>query len=116
MSSRQSPLELTYIKAVNQALHWALHQYPEALAFGEDVAIPGGPFGATRGLREEFGEREVQRPRPDLDRTQRPLVDILHDPVRVCLLVGQGQQDVEDHRGHPERCIVCFGHPAQLVQ
>ena len=62
MSSRQSPLELTYIKAVNQALHWALHQYPEALAFGEDVAIPGGPFGATRGLREEFGERVFDTP------------------------------------------------------
>lgn len=62
MSPEPVTQELPYIRAVNEALRWALRQYPEALVFGEDVAIPGGPFGATRGLLEEFGERVFDTP------------------------------------------------------
>jgi len=54
--------ELTYIRAVNEALGWALEQFPEAIVFGEDVAIPNGPFGATKGLHERFGERVFDTP------------------------------------------------------
>lgn len=54
--------ELTYIQAVNEALRWGLSTYPEAIAFGEDVAIPGGPYGATKGLWKEFGERVFDTP------------------------------------------------------
>ena len=57
-----APRDLTYIQAVNEALHWALDVYPEALVFGEDVALPGGPFGASKGLRKEFGERVFDTP------------------------------------------------------
>jgi len=54
--------ELTYVQAVNAALHRALEAYPEALVFGEDVGLPGGVFTATRGLRERFGERVFDTP------------------------------------------------------
>jgi pyruvate/2-oxoglutarate/acetoin dehydrogenase E1 component len=55
-------MELTYIRAVNAALSWALREYPDSVVFGEDVAIPGGPFGATKGLRDAFGERVFDTP------------------------------------------------------
>ncbi len=54
--------ELTYMQAVNEALRWALETYPEAIIFGEDMGLPGGPFGATKGLRRAFGERVFDTP------------------------------------------------------
>jgi pyruvate/2-oxoglutarate/acetoin dehydrogenase E1 component len=51
--------ELPYIGAVNAALRWALESLPETLVFGEDVAKPGGPFGASRGLHRTFGDRRI---------------------------------------------------------
>jgi pyruvate/2-oxoglutarate/acetoin dehydrogenase E1 component len=51
--------ELTYIQAVNEALRWALRELPDTLIFGEDVAKPGGPFGASRGLYAEFGAGRI---------------------------------------------------------
>jgi pyruvate/2-oxoglutarate/acetoin dehydrogenase E1 component len=55
-------MELTYIRAVNAALGWALRELPDTVVLGEDVAIPGGPFGATKGLRDEFGARVFDTP------------------------------------------------------
>jgi 2-oxoisovalerate dehydrogenase E1 component len=44
-------------------LSWALHdlmlQYPEMLAFGEDVARRGGVYGVTAGLWRDFGGGRV---------------------------------------------------------
>lgn len=57
-----STVELSYIRAVNEALAWALAHYPEAIVFGEDVALPNGPFGATKGLHERFGRRVFDTP------------------------------------------------------
>jgi acetoin:2,6-dichlorophenolindophenol oxidoreductase subunit beta len=54
--------ELTYIQAVNEALRWALAEYPEAIVFGEDVGLPGGPYAASRGLHKEFGARVFDTP------------------------------------------------------
>lgn len=54
--------ELSYIRAVNEALGWALDTYPEAVVFGEDVALPNGPFGATKGLFDRFGRRVFDTP------------------------------------------------------
>jgi acetoin:2,6-dichlorophenolindophenol oxidoreductase subunit beta len=51
--------EMTYIQAVNAALRWALAEREDTLIFGEDVAKPGGPFGATRTLYRDFGERRI---------------------------------------------------------
>jgi pyruvate/2-oxoglutarate/acetoin dehydrogenase E1 component len=53
---------LRYTQAVTAALARALEEFPEALLFGEDVAIPGGVFGASRGLRERFGPRVFDTP------------------------------------------------------
>ncbi|MCU1492895.1 MAG: acetoin dehydrogenase [Acidimicrobiaceae bacterium] len=57
-----SGVELSYIRAVNEALSWALGNYPEAIVFGEDVALPNGPFGATKGLNARFGARVFDTP------------------------------------------------------
>lgn len=54
--------ELTYAGAVNAALERCLRELPETLMFGEDIAKPGGVFGATRGLRKKFGERVFDTP------------------------------------------------------
>ncbi len=79
--------ELTYVRAVNEALRWALAEHPEALLFGEDVAVPGGIFGASRGLRKEFGERVFDMPISESAilgaavgaamRGRRPIVEIM---------------------------------------
>ena len=57
-----SATELSYIRAVNEALAWALETYPEAVVFGEDVALPNGPFGATKGLHDRYGRRVFDTP------------------------------------------------------
>lgn len=56
------PNEITYVEAVNLALEHALEADDTVLVFGEDIAIPGGVFGATRGLRERFGDRVFDTP------------------------------------------------------
>ncbi|MEI7745167.1 MAG: transketolase C-terminal domain-containing protein, partial [Chloroflexota bacterium] len=54
--------ELAFGLAVNLALHREMADRPEVVTFGEDIAIPGGTFGVTRGLRKEFGERVFDTP------------------------------------------------------
>jgi pyruvate/2-oxoglutarate/acetoin dehydrogenase E1 component len=58
-SAVTSETELRYIQAVNAALRWSMENVPESIIFGEDVAIPGGPFGSSKGLYEDFGERRI---------------------------------------------------------
>lgn len=50
---------LNYIQAVNHALRWSLESVPNSVIFGEDVAAPGGPFGATKNLHRDFGEERI---------------------------------------------------------
>lgn len=54
--------KMSYIRAVNTALRWALDEVPETFIFGEDVAIPNGPFGATKGLHADYGDRVFDTP------------------------------------------------------
>jgi acetoin:2,6-dichlorophenolindophenol oxidoreductase subunit beta len=54
--------ELSYIRAVNEALAWSLDHDADTVVFGEDVALPNGPFGATKGLHARFGERVFDTP------------------------------------------------------
>jgi pyruvate/2-oxoglutarate/acetoin dehydrogenase E1 component len=54
--------ELSYIRAVNEALAWSLANRPETIVLGEDVALPNGPFGATKGLHARFGDRVIDTP------------------------------------------------------
>src|SRR5262249_1202395 len=51
--------ELSYIKAVNEALRRELSSRPEVIVYGEDVGYAGGIFGATKDLQQEFGEQRV---------------------------------------------------------
>jgi 2-oxoisovalerate dehydrogenase E1 component len=50
---------LTLAQSINAALADALERHPETLVFGEDVAVKGGVYGVTRGLRARFGEARV---------------------------------------------------------
>lgn len=49
-----------YWQAVNQALHEEMARDDRVLVIGEDVASPGGPFGATKGLLDAFGPERVR--------------------------------------------------------
>ena len=48
-----------YIDAIGQALREEMEGDPEVCVYGEDVAL-GGPFGATAGLADTFGEERVR--------------------------------------------------------
>src|SRR5262245_10838185 len=50
---------VTLAQAINTALGAVLEQHPEALLFGEDIAVKGGVYGVTRGLRARFGAGRV---------------------------------------------------------
>lgn len=50
--------ELRYIDAIRQALSEEMSRDASVYILGEDVTL-GGPFGATKGLVEEFGDRRV---------------------------------------------------------
>lgn len=53
---------LSFAESVNAALRRALAERPEALLYGEDVGIPGGVFGVTKGLHRRFDERVFDTP------------------------------------------------------
>lgn len=59
LTGTETAKEMRYIQAVNAALRWSLTNVEESIYFGEDVAIPGGPFGATKGLHKEFGSARI---------------------------------------------------------
>ncbi len=50
---------LTLAQAINATLTDALVTWPQALVFGQDVAVKGGVYGVTKGLRERFGASRV---------------------------------------------------------
>jgi 2-oxoisovalerate dehydrogenase E1 component len=50
---------LTLAQAINATLTDAMLAYPHMLVFGEDVAVKGGVYGVTKGLRERFGATRV---------------------------------------------------------
>jgi 2-oxoisovalerate dehydrogenase E1 component beta subunit len=47
--------ELTYLEAINAALHDEMEADPRVFCLGEDVGRQGGAFGATKGLQHRFG-------------------------------------------------------------
>lgn len=50
---------MTYIDAINAALHEEMERDPNVFIIGEDVAKMGGAFKATKGLLEKFGSERV---------------------------------------------------------
>ena len=53
---------LSYGEAVGAALRRCLAELPNVIVYGEDVAKPGGVFGVTRRLHQEFGDRVFDTP------------------------------------------------------
>ena len=51
--------DIRYIWAINQAIQEEMERDEKVILLGEDVGLPGGSFGATRGLQEAFGPRRV---------------------------------------------------------
>lgn len=51
--------QLTLAQAVNGALTDLAVKYPNLVIFGEDVAVKGGVYGVTRGLRKVLGSARV---------------------------------------------------------
>jgi pyruvate/2-oxoglutarate/acetoin dehydrogenase E1 component len=53
---------MTYVEAVNEALHEEMARDEKVFIVGEDISVGyggGGIFGATKGLRESFGPDRV---------------------------------------------------------
>ena len=50
--------EQTFLDAIRAGLAEEMHADSSVYVFGEDVAL-GGPFGATKGLAEEFGTQRL---------------------------------------------------------
>jgi len=51
--------EIRYILAINEALKEEMERDEDVVLIGEDVGIPGGAFGASRGLYDRFGPERV---------------------------------------------------------
>jgi len=51
--------EISYAEAIQEALREEMHHDATVFLMGEDVALYGGAYGASRGLFEEFGEKRV---------------------------------------------------------
>lgn len=49
-----------YWQAINRAMHEEMARDDKVIVIGEDVAAPGGPFGATKGLLDAFGADRVR--------------------------------------------------------
>lgn len=55
--------EMTYLQAVNQALHEEMERDPDVFMAGEDIAERGDVFGTTQGIYTRFGpERIIDTP------------------------------------------------------
>ncbi len=52
--------EVRYIRAITDALMEEMARDDKVFVIGEDVALPGGSFIATRGLLEAFGAKRVK--------------------------------------------------------
>jgi pyruvate/2-oxoglutarate/acetoin dehydrogenase E1 component len=66
-------MEVTYVAAINQALHEEMRRDENVFVMGEDVAELGGAFKVTDGLLEAFGEERV-----------------IDTPISEALIVGAG--------------------------
>lgn len=56
----RSGREISFIEALNEAMHQEMARDASVIVMGEDVAMTGGIFAATKGLAERFGEERVR--------------------------------------------------------
>src|SRR5918999_496437 len=102
------PQQLSGARRVNQALQTlrlsASHpateiRYPVvAAALVVELGV-GALVGLLyQPLGEHALDRTVERPRPETHLAPGPILDLLHDPVPVPLLIRQRQQDVQHRR------------------
>jgi 2-oxoisovalerate dehydrogenase E1 component beta subunit len=66
-------MPVTYIQAINQAMHEEMARDENVMLLGEDVGVLGGAFKATEGLHEKFGSERV-----------------LDTPIAETLIIGAG--------------------------
>ena len=52
--------EIRYVKAIADALAEEMTRDERVIVLGEDVGAPGGAFGATKGLYQQFGKERVR--------------------------------------------------------
>lgn len=52
--------ELRYVRAITEALTEEMTRDERVILLGEDIGAPGGAFGATRGLYQQFGKERVR--------------------------------------------------------
>lgn len=89
--------EIRYIWAINEAIKEEMERDENVFLVGEDVGVPGGSFGASRGLYDLFGpERVVDTPISEAAITGlaagaaacglRPILEIMFmDFMAVCM-------------------------------
>jgi len=51
--------EITYLEAINQALHEEMDSNPDVFMAGIDIAERGDVFGATQGIYSKFGSERI---------------------------------------------------------
>ena len=66
-------MEITYLKAINEALHEEMRRDENVFVMGEDVGELGGAFKVTEGLLDAFGPERV-----------------IDTPIAEALIVGAG--------------------------
>ena len=59
MRGRDKLREITYARAISEAIAEEMRRDENVVLLGEDVGLLGGNFRATAGLYEEFGEKRV---------------------------------------------------------
>jgi len=100
--------ELTFARAINEALAEELRRDPAVFVLGEDVAEAGTPFKVLSGLVEEFGpERVVDSPISEAGITglgvgaamtgMRPVVDIMFGDFLTLVMDQLANQAAKTH-------------------
>jgi len=56
----QSDRELSFVEALNEALHQEMERDDSVFLMGEDVGLTGGIFQVSKGLHDRFGEGRVR--------------------------------------------------------
>ena len=51
---------LSFVEALNEAMHQEMESDPRVIVMGEDVGVTGGIFGATKGLFDKYGRDRVR--------------------------------------------------------